>query len=142
MPPIALTEEMRDAFATAITDGAPALVATASASGVPDMAYKGSVMVWDADHVAFWERAHGMTLASMKENPNVCVLYRNPATRRAWKMWGVAELLADGALREQIMAKTVQIELDRDPERTGIAVLIRIDKVTQAGQVIMQRVTD
>lgn len=142
MPPIALTEEMREAFETAITDGAPALVATASADGVPDMAYKGSVMVWDADHLAFWERAHGMTLRSMKENPNVCVLYRNPATRKAWKMWGVAELLAEGKLREEIMAKTVQIELDRDPERTGIAVLIRIDKVTQAGQVIMERVKE
>ena len=142
MSNVALTEEMRDAFSTAITDGAPALVATASKEGVPDMAYKGSVMVWDADHVAFWERAHGMTLRSMQENPHVCVLYRNPATRKAWKMWGVAELIATGELREQIMARTVQIELDRDPERTGIAVLIRIDKVTQAGQVIMQRITD
>jgi predicted pyridoxine 5'-phosphate oxidase superfamily flavin-nucleotide-binding protein len=139
MAEVALTDEMREAFATSLTTGAVPLVATASKDGMPDMAFKASIMVWDTDHVAFWERAHGMTLRSMQENPNVCLLYRNAATRQAWKMWGVAELLSEGEVRQAIMDKTLQIELDRDPERKGIAVLIRIDKVAQAGQTIMER---
>ena len=139
MAEIVLTDEMREAFATSITTGAVPLVATASTDGIPDMAFKASIMVWDADHVAFWERAHGMTLRSMQENPNVCLLYRNAATRQAWKMWGVAQLLSDGDIRQAIMDKTIQIELDRDPDRKGIAVLIRIDKVSAGGQVIMER---
>ncbi len=91
---IELTDEMKAAFATSLTDGAPVLVATAGKSGMPDMAYKGSFMVFDKDHVAFWERAHGTTLKNMTENPQVCVFYRNAATRLAWKMFGVAELHA------------------------------------------------
>lgn len=136
---IELTDEMREALDRAMPDGLPVMVGTAGASGMPDLAYKGSVMVWDAEHLAFWERAHGTTLSNLIENPNVCLLYRNPAKRASWKFFGGAELLREGALREAIMARTIPVELDRDPARTGVAVLIRVDRVIQAGKVIMER---
>lgn len=136
---IDLTDEMRAAFATAVADGAPVLVASASSSGMPDIAFKGSAMVWDTDHIAFWERARGQTMRNLEENGQACVLYRNAATRVAWKMFGVAEVFQEGDLRAAIMARAVQFELDRDPERKGAAVLIRIDRVLQAGQLLMER---
>jgi hypothetical protein len=46
----------------------------------------------------------------------------------------------EGALRDQVMARTVKDELDKDPERKGAAVIIRLDKVTNmAGQVLQSR---
>lgn len=137
--PIALTDEMKAAFETSLADGAPVLFATANAAGLPDIAFKGSAMVFDAEHVAFWERALGTTYANLKENPGVCILYRNAANRTAWKMFGHAEVLTEGPVRQQIMDRTIALELDRDPERKGAGILIRIDKVLQLGQVIMQR---
>ena len=137
--PIALTDEMKAAFETSLAEGAPVLFATSSKAGMPDIAFKGSAMVFDGEHVAYWERALGTTFANVKENPGVCVLYRNTATRVAWKMWGHAEVLTDGPVRQQVMDRTIKVELDRDPERKGAAVVIRIDKVSQAGQVIMER---
>ncbi len=139
MAAIQLSDEMRDAFASALADQAPVTIATAGASGMPDIAFKGSAMVWDGEHVAFWERALGTTLRNMQENPQVCVLYRNPARRQVWKLFGVAELHADGQLRQQVMDRTIQLELDRDPERKGVAVVIRIDKVIELGKVVMER---
>ncbi len=139
MPEVHLTKQMSEAFASAIPDGRPALVATASASGMPDLAYKGSLMVLDDDHLAFWERAHGTTLQNLRQNPQASALYWNPTARISWKFFGVAELLTAGARRMEIMGRTVQIELDRDPERKGVAVVIRIDKVIQLGQVVMER---
>ncbi|MBI5947275.1 MAG: pyridoxamine 5'-phosphate oxidase family protein [Chloroflexi bacterium] len=136
---IELTEEMRAAFDTALTDGVPAIVATAGEAGMPDLAYKGSLMVWDNDRLAFWERVHGTTLQNMVENPHACVLYRNPSTRLAWKFFGAVTLEPTGELRDAVMAKTNEIELSRDPERKGIAVLIRVDKVMAAGRVLMER---
>lgn len=137
--PIALTDQMKAAFESALTDGAPVIFATASKAGMPDVAYKGSAMVFDAEHIAFWERALGTTFNNLKENGGICVLYRNPASRMAWKMFGEAEVLTDGPVRQQIMDRTIALELDRDPERKGAAILIRIDRVLQAGQVIMER---
>jgi hypothetical protein len=110
-------------------DGYVMLVATASKSGAPDLAFKGSVMVWDKDHLAFWERAHGTTLANLEENPQVALVYRNREAGKNWRFWGDAVLLRDGEVRAGIMARTFQPELDRDPERKGVAVLIEVNKV-------------
>jgi hypothetical protein len=110
-------------------DGYVMLVATASKDGAPDISFKGSFMVWDKDHLAFWERAHGQTLANLEENPQAAVVYRNRDAGKAWRFWGTAELLRDGPVREGIMGRTFQPELDRDPERKGVAVLIKVNKV-------------
>jgi general stress protein 26 len=130
---------MTATIGTALADGAPALVASASKAGMPDMAFKGSLMVFDGDHLAYWERVLATTLRNLEENPQVCVLYRNAQTRAAWKFFGVAELHRDGAVREKIMSKTIEFELSRDPERKGVGVLIRVDRVMQMGQEIMRR---
>jgi predicted pyridoxine 5'-phosphate oxidase superfamily flavin-nucleotide-binding protein len=117
----------------AYEEGYPCLVATAGADGSPNIAFKGSLMVWDNDHLAWWERAHGETLADVQQNPRVAAIYRNPKTGKAWRFYGTAELHANGALREQVMARTVQAELDRDPERKGVAVVVRVDRVIGRG---------
>jgi len=126
--PIDLSE-MADYVDKSGPDGYTMLVATASKTCAPDLAFKGSVMVWDKDHLAFWERAHGVTLANLEENPQVALVYRNREAGKNWRFWGTAELLRDGETREGIMGRTFQPELDRDPERKGVAVLIRVDKV-------------
>jgi pyridoxine/pyridoxamine 5'-phosphate oxidase len=110
-------------------DGYTMLVATASKDGAPNLAFKGSVMVWDSEHLAFWERAHGETLRHLEENPQIALVYRNREAGKNWRIWGDVELLRDGDVREGIMARTFQPELDRDPERKGVAVLIRVNKV-------------
>ena len=137
--PIALTDEMKAAFETSIADGAPVIFASAGKDGMPDIAFKGRAMVFDSEHVAFWERALGTTFRNLKENPGVCLLYRNTATRTVWKMFGQAEVLTEGPVRQEVMDRTIQLELDRDPERKGAAVMVRVDKVLQLGQVIMER---
>ena len=139
MPPVVLTDEMRAAFETSIADAAPVIFASAGKDGMPDIAFKGSALVFDSEHVAFWERALGTTFKNLQENPGVCLLYRNMATRTVWKMFGKAEVLTEGPIRQQIMDRTIQLELDRDPERKGAGVLIRIDKVIALGQVVMER---
>jgi hypothetical protein len=136
---IALNDAIRDTLAEAITTRTPALIASASAAGMPDMTYKGSLMVWDADHLAYWERSLGTTLNNLRENPNVCAMYTNFGNRTFLKFWGVAELYSEGDLRQQVMDRTVQVELDRDPERKGVAVVIRVDKVSELGKVTVER---
>ncbi|MCC6179697.1 MAG: pyridoxamine 5'-phosphate oxidase family protein [Chloroflexi bacterium] len=114
-------------------DGITCLVATASRDGQPNLSFKGSLMVWDHEHMAFWERAHGETLAHLRENPRIAAVYRNRAAGKTWRFWGTVELCDDGSLRQEVMDRTIQGELDRDPERKGIAVIIRVDRVSGSG---------
>lgn len=136
---IELTDQMREELAGALENGHPATVATTSRAGMPDIAFKGSLMVWDSEHLFWWERSHGQTLANLQENPRIAVLYLNMAARAMWKFSGEADLLTSGPLREQIMARAHPLELKNDPDRKGVAVLIRVDRVMQAGNVLMER---
>jgi hypothetical protein len=96
-------------------------------------------MVFDDESLAYWERTRQGTLENLEANPNVMVLFRDPATRAAWRFVGKATIHKDGSLREQVMARTVPAELERDPERKGYGVIIKVDKVLPlSGQTPMQ----
>lgn len=137
---IELDETIRAALANAIADGAPCIVGTASASGMPNISYRGSMMVFDREHLAFWERAKGTTLDNLRENPQITVFYRNRPKGLAWRFYGRARIEESGALRDQIMARVVEVELNQDPERRGFGVLIRVDRVASGrGETLQQR---
>ena len=119
----------------ALTTG---LVATAN-DGQPDVALKGSLMVWDRDHLAWWERAKRETYAGLAGNPKVAVFVRNPTRdRRTLRFYGEARVVDDPALTERIWERVLQVEKDMDKERKGAAVLVRVDRV-RAGPLDLQR---
>jgi predicted pyridoxine 5'-phosphate oxidase superfamily flavin-nucleotide-binding protein len=136
---IQLTQQMRELIDTALARGCPCVVATASHDGVPNVGYKGSVMVFDDESLAYWERTYQGTQQNLDQNPRVMILFRDPATRAAWRFVGQATTHQEGPLRDAVMARVVQPELDRDPERKGYAVIVRVDKVLPlSGQTPMQ----
>lgn len=124
------------------TDGERGLgtgVVATSNDGKPDVALKGSLMVWDTDHLAWWERGHAETEAAVRASPHVAVLVRNVVRdRRSLRFYGEAQIVTDAALRERIWERVVQVEKDTDPEKLGVAVLVRVDRV-RAGKVDIQR---
>jgi general stress protein 26 len=137
---IALTDQMREMIDNALANGSPCILATAGADGEPDIGYKGSVMVFDNESLAYWERTRRQHLKNVQDNPKVVVLFRDPKTRVNFRFHGVATVHQDGPVREQVMSRTVKDELDKDPERKGAAVVIRVNKVTNlAGQVLQSR---
>jgi uncharacterized pyridoxamine 5'-phosphate oxidase family protein len=136
---IQLTEEMKTALDNALVERSPCLVATASAAGVPDVSYRGSVLVFDGERLAFWERAKLETFRNLQQNPGICVFYRNAETRVSWRFYGEAQIVADGEMRAQIMERVNAFELAQDPDRTGAAILIRVDRVRSRNDTIMER---
>ena len=137
--PIELTDEMMEAVNRAIEDRMPCIVATASPEGMPDLSYRGSVLAYDREHLAFWERAKGETLRNLESNPQAAVCYRNSQTRQNWRFYGPVTVLRDGPKREEIMARVHPFELAQDPERKGIAVLIRVDRIRTGSETIQIR---
>ncbi|HEY2988281.1 MAG TPA: pyridoxamine 5'-phosphate oxidase family protein [Candidatus Binatia bacterium] len=135
---ITLTDQMRELIDNALANGSPCILATAGSDGEPDIGYKGSMMVFDNDSLAYWERTKRQHLKNVSENPKVVVLFREPKTRVNFRFHGTATVHHDGAIREQVMARTVKDELDKDPERKGAAVVIRVNKVTNLGGQVLQ----
>ena len=114
------------------------LVATSN-EGLPDLALKGSLMVWDKDHLAWWERSKRETLAALGVNPRVAILVRNPTRdRRTIRFYGTAQVVEDPELRERVWDRVRQVERDTDKEKQGVAVIVRIDRV-RAGPLDIQR---
>ncbi|HWO43036.1 MAG TPA: pyridoxamine 5'-phosphate oxidase family protein [Candidatus Eisenbacteria bacterium] len=137
---IKLADQMRDLVDNALANDCPCILATASRDGEPDIGYKGSMMVFDQESLAYWERTRRQHLKNVLENPKVVVLFRDPKTRVNWRFHGIATVHESGPVREQVMARTVPAELEKDPERKGAAVIIRVNKVTNlAGQVLQSR---
>lgn len=136
MDPIDLTRFAEQVNA-ALMEGVPMLLATAG-PGEPDIALKGSFMVWDPDHLAYWERALGEQLAALRANPRVVAWYRKPGTPPL-RFYGEARLFEDGDMRDRIWERVIEQEKKNDPERKGIGVLIRVDRVRHGRNVVQQR---
>ncbi len=131
--------KFEEAVNSALADGNPCLLAAADKSGQPDIAFKGSMMVFDGEHIAWWERSLAEQIEQVAANPKICVLYRSTARGMLLRFYGEAEIHKDGPVRDQIMAKTVQAELDKDPDRKGYGVLVRVDRVRLAGKTLQER---
>jgi hypothetical protein len=131
-----IPDEVAECINKALADGTPCLLGTVSADGTPEISPKGSVLVHDSKTLAYWERSHRGALRNVGANPNVVVYYRNPAQAEhlpqgaALRFHGKARVVTDAAEREAIMNKVVQKELDADPGRKGVAVVIAVDRVT------------
>src|SRR5262249_28796414 len=123
----------------ALADRMPCVLATASPEGVPNIGFKGSMMVFDDEHLAYWERTRGTHLANIERNPWVAVLYQNFTERLGWRFLGHATVIKEGDRWREVMGRVVEFELRQDPERLGYAVLIQVDKVIARGQVLMAR---
>ena len=137
---INITDEMQKLIDNALADRVACFLGTASKDGLPQISMKGSVMVYDPETLAYWERSKRSALGNVTENPLVVIFYRNPEKRVNWRFHGIATVHADGSVREAVMNRTVKPELDRDPERQGVAVLVRLDRITDlAGNVLQQR---
>jgi hypothetical protein len=106
-----------------------------SNGGEADLALKGSFMVWDADHLAYWERGLNETLAAIKVNPRVAVLVR-PKGAPPVRFYGAASVVEDPAEREAVYNRVIPEEQGRDPDRKGVAVKISVDRIRQGPQTV------
>jgi hypothetical protein len=144
---IKLTDLMRNLLNSALSDGTPCLVGTATKDGYPQISPKGSVVVFDDETLCFWERSKRSALHRLEENPHLCVYYRNaartaeiPYRAAVIRFYGEARLVESGPERDKTWDLIPEAERKPDPEKKGTAVLVRLARVEELnGNVIMQR---
>jgi len=96
-----LTEEAKKI----IKELGPALVATASKDGKPNVSVKGSFRVLDDEHVVFADIASPRTTANLRENPRLAAIVFNPSARKGCRIWGRAEIVDSGKLFDSMSAE-------------------------------------
>jgi uncharacterized protein len=122
------------------------LVATVLPNGFAQVTPRGSTMVYDDDHLALWERGKGSTTANLTNGSKVTVFLRKPALREAGilptggvaRFYGLAAIHRAGHVYEEVWRRLVQPEKDRDPDRKGYAVLIRVERAEDLGGALLQ----
>jgi hypothetical protein len=143
---INIDDHMKQIIEAAPSDGAHCLVGSVSADGWPHIGPKGSVIVFDAQTLAYWERGLATTHANINANPRMSVYYRNSARRdelprgAGWHFYGMAEIHQGDEAWQAVMARAPKVELNRDPDRKGAAILIRVECITDAaGEILQER---
>lgn len=131
---MAISEKLRGLINNAWDDGYPCLLATAGRGG-PNISPKGSMLVFDDGHLAYWERSKKGALENLGADARVVVMYANFQSQRDGvlesgflRFWGTAELHESGPIREAIFAKLTKREQEHAGADTGIGVLIKITK--------------
>ncbi len=128
--PKALHEHINTAFPANV-----AQIATVLPTGFAQVTMRGSTQVYDDDHISLWERGRGSTTDNLKDGSKVTVFFRKPELRATIlpkgavaRLYGTAKIYKSGPIYEKVWERLIQPEKDRDPEKKGFAVLIKIDR--------------
>ena len=80
-------------------------------------------------------------IPQVEANPHVVILYRNPAKYQIphMRLYGDATIYKTGEMRDKVMARVVQRELDQDPERKGYAVVVKVNRVRVGRNLVQER---
>lgn len=112
------------------------LVATVQPDGYAQVTPRGSTMAFDDEHIALWERGKGSTNANLGDGTKVTVFFRKGQLRAEGvlpkggvaRFYGTAKLYKSGPVYDEVWQRTVQPEKDRDPQKKGFAVLIKVER--------------
>jgi len=79
-------------------------VATVCPDGTPNLSPKGTLTVWDDDHLIFADIRSPRTTRNLRANPACEVNVVDPNARKGYRFKGRAEVIADGPDFERMLA--------------------------------------
>src|ERR1700749_588045 len=127
--PASLREPIDTAFPANVI-----LVGSVQPDGYAQITPRGSTQVYDDEHISLWERGRGSTNASISEGNKLTFFFLKPPLRERGKLpnggvahvYGTATVHKSGTIYDKVWERLIQPEKDRDPEKKGFAVLVKI----------------
>ena len=105
-----------------------AYVATVSQDGTPNVSPKGTIAVWDEDHLVFADIRSPGTIANISRNPAVELNVVDPFSRKGYRFKGTAQIVRDG----ELFPRFVDFYLGRGARRAAAVrtfVLVKVERV-------------
>jgi predicted pyridoxine 5'-phosphate oxidase superfamily flavin-nucleotide-binding protein len=101
-------------------------VATVCPDGTPNLSPKGTMIVWDDEHLAFLHICSPGTVANLEANPAIEINVVDPLARTGYRFKGEAEVLTAGDRHDAVLAH-FRSERGSDTSRAQAVVLVRVD---------------
>jgi hypothetical protein len=131
---MAFPETLKKLINNAWDDGYPCLVATVGPLG-PNLAPKGSLVVYDDEHLAWWERSKKGVLENLGHDKRVCIMYANFKAQRDGilesgfiRFFGKVELIESGPIHQKTFSLLKPREQTHVGADTGLCALVKIEK--------------
>jgi predicted pyridoxine 5'-phosphate oxidase superfamily flavin-nucleotide-binding protein len=111
-----------------------AFVATVCADGTPNLSPKGTIAVWDEEHLVFANVRSPGTIANLQRNPAVEINVVDPFVRKGYRFKGTAQIVAEGELFHRIMSfyreRWVDTARSKAEARIRAFVLVRVESAS------------
>ena len=128
--PLKLTDELKALVDNALASRHPMIIAYVDAGGQPILSFRGSTQSFGDGQLAIWVRnSDGNFLNSIATNPRVALMYRDEESKATYQFQGRARVSQDEEVRRRVYEKMAQRERDHDAARTGVALIIDLDRV-------------
>ncbi len=109
-----------------------AFVATVCPDGTPNLSPKGTIAVWDDDHLVFADIRSPGTIANIRKNPAVELNVVDPFARKGYRFKGMGEVIVDGERFQEIMrfyrGRWVDTAKSKAESRIRAFVLVNVEK--------------
>jgi uncharacterized protein len=110
-----------------VTEQSLGFVATVSPEGAPNVSPKGTVAVWDDEHLVFLDLRSPGTMRNLASNPAVEVNVVDPIVRKGYRFRGTARVVSEGDELAQILDWYAR-ERGSATDRVRAAVLIHVSE--------------
>ena len=131
---LVIPDDVRERVNGALDEGFPICMAAVGSDSQPVVSFRGSTQTFGDDALAIWVRGESSsTLTAIAENPSVALIYTNMPSRKFFIFRGRAAVTTDAEERDRIWEGQHDMEKGRDMERSGTAVVIRLDSVQGSG---------
>jgi predicted pyridoxine 5'-phosphate oxidase superfamily flavin-nucleotide-binding protein len=114
-----------------VVDAELGFIATVCPDGTPNLSPKGTIAVWDDDHLVFCDVRSPGTVANLRSNPSIEVNVVDQLVRKGYRFKGAAEVHTDDEVFERGVQFYEARGVVRARERIRGIVLVSVDRALQ-----------
>jgi predicted pyridoxine 5'-phosphate oxidase superfamily flavin-nucleotide-binding protein len=118
-----LTDDMK----RVVREQSLAFVATVCPDGSPNVSPKGTITVWDDDHLVFADIASPTTMANLAQNSAVELNVVDPVVRKGYRFKGRASVVTGGPQLD-VALQFLANERGTDTSRVRAVAIIRVER--------------
>lgn len=101
-------------------------VATISPDNTPNLSPKGTIFVWDEDHLVFADIKSPKTMSNLEKNPALEINVVDPISRKGYRFKGSGTILSSGQDYDKIISHYSEVGIK---SKIGRVVLVKVTSV-------------